>query len=89
MEDESLKKFNDTLNEIWKNQECPICKNKEFSTLSKVFELREFNGGNIIVGEGNQIFPVVPVVCNHCGYSLFFNSIVIKEFLEKNEKKPK
>ena len=40
-----------------------------------MFELREFNDGNIIAGGSSSILPVIPVTCNNCGHTVFVNAM--------------
>lgn len=38
-------------------------------------ELRQYNHGNLIVGAGSSIVPVIPIMCLECGYTVMFNAI--------------
>ena len=62
------------LNEKWKNRPCPMCGSNSWNVSDKVYELREFHGGTLMLGNG-PIFPVVPVSCNNCGNSVLVNAI--------------
>jgi len=62
------------LNEKWPMaQKCPICQHREWSIDGTIHELREFHSGDFVVG--GSVFPVVPIVCNFCGYTFFFNAL--------------
>ena len=63
------------INKKWTNQSCPYCGNRAWTIADKVFELREFNDGNIIVGGSSSILPVIPVTCNNCGHTVFVNAM--------------
>lgn len=63
------------LNEKWGNRPCPMCGSNSWNVSDKIYELREFHGGNLVLGNG-PIFPVVPVSCNNCGNSVFINAIL-------------
>lgn len=62
------------LNEKW-GKPCPMCGSNNWNVSDKIYELREFHDGNLIIGSG-PIFPVVPVSCNNCGNSIFVNALV-------------
>ena len=59
----------------WKNP-CPLCGAKQWNVQDKSFELREFQGGNIVLGKG-LLIPVIPVICTNCGFTALINSIVV------------
>ena len=42
---------------------------------SEIYEIREFQGGNFIIG-GTPIVPVLPVTCGNCGNTVLVNAIV-------------
>lgn len=63
------------LNEKWKNHPCPMCAANSWSLSDKVFELREYHGGNIVLGSG-PIYPVMPVTCTNCGNTVMINAII-------------
>jgi len=56
---------------------CPVCESTDWVLLDKVWELREFHGGSLHVGSG-PILPVVGLMCNVCGHTLFFNAIAAR-----------
>ncbi|CRK80387.1 hypothetical protein [Neobacillus massiliamazoniensis] len=45
------------LNSVWKNRSCLMCGEKNWALSNSIFEMREFHGGDIIIGSGS-IFPV-------------------------------
>jgi len=63
------------LQEKWGNKACPMCGQNNWTVSDNLFELREFQGGNIILGSG-PIIPVFPVTCNNCGNTVLVNGIV-------------
>ena len=63
------------LNEKWRGQPCPYC-GGNWVISNKVFELREFQNGNIVIGVG-PIQPVVPVTCDNCGNTVLINPLVL------------
>jgi len=54
---------------------CSVCQGKGWVLSDRIFELREFHGGTLVIGEKSATFPVIAVVCNSCGNTLFFNAI--------------
>ena len=72
MNTEKLIKF---LNEKWGSKPCPMCGSNNWIVSDKIYELREFNDGNLVIGSG-PIFPVVPVSFNNCGNSVFINALM-------------
>lgn len=59
----------------WAGRNCPLCNKGNWNVSDKVYELREFHGGNLIIG-GTPIVPVLPVTCDNCGNTILVNSIV-------------
>ena len=41
----------------------------------RIFELREFHGGNLVLGAHQRVLPVIPMSCGRCGYTRFLNAI--------------
>lgn len=74
------------LNEKWKSQPCPMCGSNSWNVSDKIYELREFHDGNLVIGSGS-IFPVVPVSCNNCGNSIFVNALM-SGAIEKSNVEP-
>jgi len=54
---------------------CPVCHTHSLSWNTTIFELREFNQGNLVVGRGNSLIPVVAATCKACGHVVLFNAI--------------
>jgi len=57
----------------WPNPVCPICTANNWQ-IAAIGEIRDFSGGGLVVG--GALIPVMPVVCNNCGYTLLFNALV-------------
>jgi ribosomal protein S27AE len=76
------------LNEKWKGRSCPMCNVGKWSVQDNVFELREFQGGGLVIG-GTPIIPIIPITCGNCGNTIFVNAItagiVKSEREEKND----
>lgn len=56
---------------------CQICNSNSWGVSDTIFEMREFQGGNLILGGNQNIFPVIPVSCNECGNTIFLNAIIV------------
>lgn len=54
---------------------CPICGNKEWVIGDTIFESREFQNGNIIVGGNSSVMPFLTLTCSNCGYTMLLNAI--------------
>ena len=66
----------DFLNSKWRQPACPYCGGVEWHASDKVFELREFNDGNLVLGGPNSsITPVIPITCVNCGNTVFINAL--------------
>jgi hypothetical protein len=63
------------LKEKWDGRRCPMCKSGNWSVQDKVFELREYHGGSMVIG-GSALVPVVPVTCDNCGNTILINGII-------------
>ena len=71
----NIEKVIQQLNSKWENRPCPMCGSNSWNVSDKVYELREFHGGNLVIGSG-PIFPVIPVSCNNCGNSVMVNALM-------------
>jgi len=56
---------------------CEVCNGREWVLNDTIFETREFNGGNLVIGGQSGIFPLITVSCKNCGRSHFFNAILL------------
>ena len=65
--------FINSLNKMWQDKQCPICKNNNWAVGDKLAELREFHQGGLTIG--GQVYPLVTLTCNVCGYTLLFNAM--------------
>lgn len=63
------------LNDKWKNRNCVLCGNNQWTVSDTIHELREYQDGSLVIGSSN-IVPVVPIVCKNCGNTIFINPII-------------
>ena len=64
----------ETLQNVWQ-QQCSSCGQKKWILNDKVFELREYNKGDIVGGAA--IIPLMVGSCAGCGNTIFFNAIAL------------
>jgi predicted nucleic-acid-binding Zn-ribbon protein len=55
---------------------CPSCGSTNWAYDDRIFEIREYTGGGLVVGSGASIAPYLTIACQNCGYTRFFNVIV-------------
>ena len=73
------------LSDKWNIRGCPMCGTRNWNVSDKVFELREFHGGSLVLGPG-PIVPLIPVICGNCGNVVLVSAIVSGTVtLEKKE----
>jgi ribosomal protein S27AE len=72
----------------WKGRACPMCGTGNWTVSDKVFELREYHDGNIVLGSG-PIVPLIPVTCDNCGNVVFVNAIVAGSVASKKKEETK
>lgn len=58
-------------------QPCPICGGTHWNLNDKIFEVREFQGGSLVLGGDTSVLPVIAMSCQNCGYTHFINAIKI------------
>lgn len=85
-----VQKVIEHLNSKWGKRPCPMCGQNSWTVSDTVYELREFHGGNLVLGSG-PIYPIIPVSCNNCGNSVMINAIqsgaIEKPIVEPKENK--
>jgi len=68
----------------WQGRSCQMCGTGNWNVSDSIFELREYNQGNLVIG-GGPIIPVVPITCDNCGNTVFINAIKAG-LIEQNKK---
>lgn len=64
------------VNEKWTASKiCPICATNTWS-ITEVLEIKQYEGGNIVLGGGTATYPVFHVMCANCGYTHTFNAVI-------------
>ena len=54
---------------------CHVCGRGPWVVSDAIFELREFQGGSLVIGGDARILPVVPMTCQYCGTTTFLNAL--------------
>ncbi|HXS24445.1 MAG TPA: hypothetical protein VN719_09460 [Gemmatimonadales bacterium] len=54
---------------------CPICGTTGWEMSSSIVQLMGYYGGTLVAG--GPVFPLVPVFCKNCGYTLLFSAIAM------------
>lgn len=76
LDDKQREKLLKHLQEKWKPPAtCPVCKSNTWDVSKEIYELREFQGGGLVLG-GSPIVPLVPVTCTTCGNTVLLNALV-------------
>lgn len=57
-----------------KRRACSICGNNTWMLNDTIFEMREFMGGDMVIG-GTAIMPMLAVSCTECGHTRFISAI--------------
>ena len=57
-----------------KRRACSICGNNNWILNDTIFEMREFMGGDMVIG-GTAIMPMISVSCTECGHTRFISAI--------------
>ena len=75
LNEEQRSKLVEKLNSMGSPTICPLCNSGEWNVSDTIFELREFQGGSLVVGGDHSIYPVIPLTCNECGNTYFLNPL--------------
>jgi predicted nucleic-acid-binding Zn-ribbon protein len=76
LSEDDFKKINKHIAENWQPPvACPVCRQNNWSVSQEVLELREYHGGNMVIGNV-AIVPITPVTCSNCGNTILFNPLI-------------
>lgn len=67
---------------------CPLCGSNHWTVSDKIFQLHEFQNGDLIIGGDSKILPVLPLTCENCGNTYFINAIRA-QLIDPNDKEVK
>ncbi len=87
LSEEQQKKAIDRLTEFF-SKSCESCSGHDWLLNDKIFEMREFNDGNFVLGGKTTVFPVITISCKQCGNTYLFNAILLGLIDKKDEPAP-
>jgi hypothetical protein len=64
------------LDKLWASTRCDVCQVGDYAISDRIFEMREYNGRNFVLGAGT-IMPIVIATCQNCGAIRYVNAIQI------------
>jgi len=68
----------DKLGKLIDKKICNSCDNEvQFSINTRLFELREFNEGSLVIGGNSAIIPLIVITCPKCGNTRFYNALTL------------
>jgi len=67
------------------SKSCDSCSGHDWLLNDKVFEMREFNMGTLVLGGQASVFPVITVSCKQCGNTYLFNAILLGLIEKKDD----
>jgi hypothetical protein len=56
---------------------CSVCGSRSWVVSDRIFELREFQGGGIVLGGDASVIPVVAMACSQCGNTVLVNALAL------------
>lgn len=61
------------INQKWtKSKDCPVCGNNQWIIPDELYEIKPYQGGNMIVGGPSYVH--VATICQNCGHTHLFNA---------------
>jgi len=61
------------LNKKWTNKTCPVCQGNTWDVHPELYEMRQFNGGDMVLG--GPLIPLLVVECKNCGNTISINAM--------------
>ena len=75
MDADEQRKTQEWVETKWNHGPCPVCQTNSYSAGDDLTEIRSFSGGDLVIGSAG-VYPLFPVTCNNCGYTLLINALV-------------
>lgn len=77
MTEQDSKKVLNYIEKTWGSDfKCPMCNKSDWGLTNTIYQLTAFNKPNTPTTERQySVFPVIPIVCNKCGYVHFVSAI--------------
>lgn len=60
----------------WINKLCPFCQKQNWVINEQLFQLVQWQQGNIVIGGGAKVQPIVSIICRNCGYTTIINAVI-------------
>ena len=76
-QDQIAKVIQQLNNDRQNRRPCGVCGNNHWVINDTVWESREFNYGNFVLGGDTLVMPLIAVSCSKCGNTHFLNAIKI------------
>lgn len=57
--------------------ECTVCSENSWTYDSTLFEVREYQGGGMVIGGRSSILPTIALTCSNCGNTQFLNAVTL------------
>ncbi len=74
LNEEQQRKALDHLNTKWKGlRNCQICGDTNWNVHPELYEMRQFNEGNMVLG--GPLIPLLVIECTNCGNTISINAI--------------
>ena len=71
-----------------KRQPCSVCGGCQWIINDTIFEVREFNMGDMVIGGANSaVMPMVSISCVNCGHTRFLSAIKLGVINPQDEQK--
>lgn len=71
-----------------KRMPCNICGNNNWIINDTIWEIREFNGGDFVLGGNSSLMPMIAISCSKCGNTHFLNAIKLGIISPQASKSP-
>lgn len=76
------------INTYWTgSKSCPICTHDDWVIMERAWMLMEYKGGGVTIG--GPILPLVAMMCNVCGHTIFFNALAVGAVIQEDEQEEK
>ena len=82
--DEFIGELKMALEAKWTHQrQCPLCKNKKWIPGDNILVIHPYTDPIAIAG--GPYYPIVPITCSNCGYTIFINAKILGLSAPKEE----
>lgn len=77
MDKEKIEKVTKFIKEYYEDYECPICHKSNWILGKSIYQMPEFFDNDIDkLLKRESCYPVIPISCEKCGYTILVNAIV-------------